>query len=58
MLLAAARLMRTNVDVLMDRVPVEAEAAARAAIAGLSPGVDLKRLRMRASASSASFWWS
>ena len=46
-LLAAARLMRTNVDVLMDRVPVEAEAAARAAIAGLSPGVDLKRLRMR-----------
>jgi cation diffusion facilitator family transporter len=46
-LLAAARLMRTNVDVLMDRVPVEAEAAARAAIAGLSPDVDLKRLRMR-----------
>ena len=46
-LLAAARLMRTNVDVLMDRVPVEAEAAARAAIAGLSPDVDLRRLRMR-----------
>jgi cation diffusion facilitator family transporter len=46
-LLAAARLMRTNVDVLMDRVPVEAEAAARSAIAGIRPVVDLKRLRMR-----------
>src|SRR6266536_2235475 len=46
-LAAAARLMRSNVDVLMDRVPVEAEAAARAAIAGIQPGVDLKRLRMR-----------
>ena len=46
-LAAAARLMRTNVDVLMDRVPVEAEAAARAAIAGITPVVDLKRLRMR-----------
>lgn len=46
-LVAAARLMRTNVDVLMDRVPVEAEAAARAAIAAISPSVDLKRLRMR-----------
>jgi cation diffusion facilitator family transporter len=46
-LVAAARLMRTNVDVLMDRVPVEAEAAARAAIADITPVVDLKRLRMR-----------
>jgi cation diffusion facilitator family transporter len=46
-LLAAARLMRTNIDVLMDRVPAEAEAAARAAIADIRPGVDLKRLRMR-----------
>jgi cation diffusion facilitator family transporter len=46
-LVAATRLMRTNVDVLMDRVPVEAEAAARAAIAGITPLVDLKRLRMR-----------
>jgi divalent metal cation (Fe/Co/Zn/Cd) transporter len=36
--------------VLMDRVPVAAEAAARAAIAGLSPGFDLKRLRMREAA--------
>jgi len=46
-LLAAARLMRANVDVLMDRAPPEAEAAARAAIAQLRPVVDLRRLRMR-----------
>jgi cation diffusion facilitator family transporter len=46
-LVAAARLMRANIDVLMDRVPAEAEAAARAAIAGITPVVDLKRLRMR-----------
>ncbi len=46
-LAGAARLMRSNVDVLMDRVPVEAEAAARAAIAAIRPVVDLKRLRMR-----------
>jgi cation diffusion facilitator family transporter len=49
-LIAAARLMRRNVDVLMDRAPAEAEAAARAAIAGLEPAVDLRRLRMRQSA--------
>lgn len=46
-LIAAGRLMRTNVDVLMDRVPVEAEAAARAAIGRIRPMVDLRRLRMR-----------
>jgi cation diffusion facilitator family transporter len=46
-LLAAARLMRTNVDVLMDRIPAEAEAAARAAIARITPAVELRRLRMR-----------
>ena len=34
-ILAAVRLMRGNVDVLMDSVPDEAEAAARAAIAEL-----------------------
>jgi len=49
-LLAAARLMRRNVDVLMDRVPAEAEAAARQAIAGVVPAVDLRRLRMRQAA--------
>jgi cation diffusion facilitator family transporter len=46
-LFAASRLMRSNVDVLMDRVPAEAEAAARAAIAAIRPVVELKRLRMR-----------
>jgi len=46
-LIAAGRLMRRNVDVLMDRVPVDAERAARAAIARLEPSVELRRLRMR-----------
>ena len=36
-----------NIDVLMDRVPAEAEEAARAAIARLEPSVQLRRLRMR-----------
>jgi divalent metal cation (Fe/Co/Zn/Cd) transporter len=49
-LAAAARLMRRNVDVLMDRVPAEAEAAARHAIEGVEPAVDLRRLRMRQAA--------
>jgi cation diffusion facilitator family transporter len=46
-LLAAARLIRRNVDVLMDRAPAEAEAAARGAIGDIVPAVDLRRLRMR-----------
>ena len=46
-LAAAVRLMRGNVDVLMDRVPTDAELAARAAIAGIEPAVELRRLRMR-----------
>jgi cation diffusion facilitator family transporter len=46
-LLVAARLMKWNVDVLMDRVPDAAEEAARAAIAGIEPAVTLGRLRMR-----------
>ena len=46
-LLAAARLMKRNVDVLMDRAPAEAEEAALAAIAGIEPAVDVRRLRMR-----------
>jgi len=46
-LFAAARLMKRNVDVLMDRVPLEAEEAARVAIAGIEPAVDVQRLRMR-----------
>ena len=49
-LLAAGRLMRRNVDVLMDRVPAEAQEAARAAIADLRPSVELRRLRMRQAA--------
>jgi cation diffusion facilitator family transporter len=47
-LIAAARLIRTNVDVLMDRVSEEAEDAARNAIGQLR-GVELRRLRMRES---------
>lgn len=46
-LLAAARLIKVNVDVLMDRVPAEAEAAALAAIGELSPPVEVRRIRMR-----------
>ena len=48
-LLAATRLIKANVDVLMDRAPAEAEAAAVAAIARLLPAVELRRLRMRQS---------
>jgi cation diffusion facilitator family transporter len=46
-LLAAARLMKRNVDVLMDRAPADAEEAALAAIAGIEPAVTVDRLRMR-----------
>ena len=46
MIAAAVRLVRRNVDVLMDSVPDEIEDAARAAIAGVE-GVELRRLRMR-----------
>jgi cation diffusion facilitator family transporter len=49
-LLAAVRLMRRNVDVLMDVAPADAEDAARDAIAGLRPAVELRRLRMRQAA--------
>jgi len=48
-LVAAARLMRLNVDVLMDRVSPDAQEAALAAIAAL-PGIELRRLRMRQAA--------
>jgi cation diffusion facilitator family transporter len=48
-LAAATRLMRLNVDVLMDRVPASAEQAALAAIGAL-PGIELRRLRMRQAA--------
>lgn len=49
-LTAAARLMRRNVDVLMDRVPSEAQETAREAIETLEPAVELRRLRMRQAA--------
>jgi cation diffusion facilitator family transporter len=46
-LAAAGRLIRANVDVLMDRVSDRADGVARAAIASLAPTVELRRLRMR-----------
>jgi cation diffusion facilitator family transporter len=46
-LLGATRLMKTNVDVLMDRAPAEAESAAIRAIGAMRPAVELRRLRMR-----------
>ena len=49
-LVAAAPLMRLNIDVLMDRVPAEAERAALSAIAKVVPPVELRRLRMRQAA--------
>jgi cation diffusion facilitator family transporter len=49
-LASAARLIKTNVDVLMDRVPAGARDAAQAAIERLGPGVELRRLRMRRAA--------
>ena len=47
---AAGRLIRRNVDVLMDRAPADAVLAARAAIARLDPPVELRRLRLREAA--------
>jgi cation diffusion facilitator family transporter len=49
-LLAAGRLMRRNIDVLMDRAPADAEETARLAIVGIRPPVQLRRLRMRQAA--------
>jgi cation diffusion facilitator family transporter len=49
-LVAAVRLMRRNVDVLMDIVPADAEEAARRAIEDIRPAVELRRLRMRQAA--------
>jgi len=47
---AASRLIKTNVDVLMDRVPARERDAAQAAIEELGPGIQLRRLRMRRAA--------
>ena len=46
-LIGASRLIKVNVDVLMDRAPAEAEAAALAAIEAMKPSIELRRLRMR-----------
>src|SRR5918996_677056 len=46
-ILAAGRLLRRNVGVLMDQAPEDAERTARAAIAALDPPVELRRLRVR-----------
>ncbi|SRR6266566_5296752 len=47
---AAARLVAENANVLMDRTPAEARAAAEQAIARLGVDVELSRLRLRESA--------
>lgn len=47
---AAVRLIRQNVDVLMDRAPTREVEAARSAIEQLDPHVELRRLRMRRAA--------
>jgi cation diffusion facilitator family transporter len=49
-IVAAARLARLNVDVLMDRAPADAVEAAREAIARLDPPVAVRRLRLREAA--------
>ncbi|MHB1243733.1 MAG: cation diffusion facilitator family transporter [Gaiellaceae bacterium] len=49
-LVAAGRLIRRNVDVLMDRAPADAEQAAREAIRRIEPPVRLSRLRLRQAA--------
>jgi cation diffusion facilitator family transporter len=46
-LFGASRLIKVNVDVLMDRAPADAEAAALAAITALRPSIEVRRLRMR-----------
>ena len=46
-LVAATRLMRRNVDVLMDRAPADAVQAAREAIERIEPPVEIRRLRLR-----------
>jgi cation diffusion facilitator family transporter len=49
-IVAALRLVRRNVEVLMDRAPDAAAEAARQAIARDEPSVDLRRLRVREAA--------
>jgi cation diffusion facilitator family transporter len=49
-LAAAARIIRQNVDVLMDRAPAREVEAARGAIEALGSRIQLRRLRMRRAA--------
>jgi cation diffusion facilitator family transporter len=49
-LMAAARLVTVNANVLMDRTPDEARAAAERAIGAVGGDVELSRLRLRESA--------
>jgi cation diffusion facilitator family transporter len=49
-IVAAARLARGNIEVLMDRAPEAAARAAEDAIARDEPGIDIKRLRVREAA--------
>jgi cation diffusion facilitator family transporter len=49
-LAAAGRIIRQNVDVLMDRAPAPEVEAARGAIEALGPWIQLRRLRMRRAA--------
>jgi cation diffusion facilitator family transporter len=49
-LAAAGRLIRRNVDVLMDRAPADVEQAVRAALERIEPPVEVSRLRLRQSA--------
>ena len=46
--IAAGRLMRTNIEVLMDSAPPGAEDRARKAIEAIGPGLEVRRLRVRA----------
>jgi cation diffusion facilitator family transporter len=48
--LAAFRLMRQNVEVLMDRSPADAELRVRGAIDQVEPGVEVRRVRVRQAA--------
>lgn len=49
-LVAATRLIAENANVLMDRTPTPARDAAEAALAKLTPEVEVQRLRLRESA--------
>jgi cation diffusion facilitator family transporter len=49
-LAAAIRLVMVNANVLMDRTPAEARAAAQRAIDGVGEDIELRRLRLRESA--------